>query len=283
MARTRDKQPIPHMPTSITIITSTFNCREALRETAASIREQHLPDLQWIIADGGSTDGTIHVIKENSDIVNNWHSERDSGIYDAWNKASTHVEGEWVLFLGAGDRLIAQDSLRQAADALERVPTGTMLAYGGVVLIDANGQVLQLQREVDFSRWHQGRPVLPCHQGVFQHGDLFKTPQPFDKSLRICADAKLMLQAITKAPAAYLGFDVAKMSIGGISTTTRGWLTMTRENRQICVDLGLKSPLLHRIGMIRLYAKLLTGMLLGRHVGSVANAYRRLTGRKPIY
>ena len=73
------------------------------------------------------------------------------------------------------------------------------------------------------------------------------------------------------------------MVIGGISTTTRGWLAMARENRRICGDLGLHSPLLHRLGMIRLYAKLAAGTVLGRHVGTAANTYRRLTGRKPIY
>ncbi|URI09281.1 glycosyltransferase [Aquincola tertiaricarbonis] len=268
---------------SITIITSTFNCQEALRETAASIREQHLSGLQWIIADGGSTDGTIGVIEENADIVSHWHSERDRGIYDAWNKAAAHVKGDWVMFLGAGDLLLANDSLERAARALDGVPTGTLLAYGGVALVDTQGRTIQYEREVDFSRWHQGRPVLPCHQGVFQHRALLVTPQPFDSSLRICADAKLMLQAVAKAPPAYLGFDVAKMVVGGISTTTRGWLTMARENRRICEDLGLRSPLYHRVGMVRLYAKLAVGKVLGRHVGKAANAYRRLTGRKPIY
>jgi glycosyltransferase involved in cell wall biosynthesis len=271
------------MPASITIITSTFNCREALRETAASIRCQRLPGLQWIIGDGGSTDGTVGVIEENADIVAHWHSEKDRGIYDAWNKAAAHAKGDWVLFLGAGDLLAAPDSLRRAANALAGVPARTLLAYGGVVLVDAQGQPVQYEREVDFADWHQGRPVLPCHQGVFHQRSLFDAPQPFDSSLRICADAKLMFQAVAKAPPVYLGFDVAKMVIGGISTTTHGWLTMARENRRICQDLGLRSPLLHRLGMIRLYAKLLAGMVLGRHAGKAANAYRRLTGRKPIY
>jgi glycosyltransferase involved in cell wall biosynthesis len=271
------------MPTSITIVTSTFNCRDALRETAASIRDQSAPGLQWIIADGGSTDGTVSVIEENADIIGNWHSEKDRGIYDAWNKAAAHIRGDWVIFLGAGDLLMTAHSLLQATHALAAVPEGTLLAYGGVALVDAKGHLVQYEREVDFSCWRQGRPVLPCHQGVFQHRSLFDSPQPFDSSLDICADAKLMLQAVMKAPPIYLGFDVAKMVVGGVSTSTRGWILMARENRRICKDLDLRSPLLHRVGMIRLYAKLVIGAVLGRHAGAAANVYRRLTGRKPIY
>ena len=92
-----------------------------------------------------------------------------------------------------------------------------------------------------------------------------------------------MLQAVAKKPAVYLGFDVAKMAVGGISTSTSGWITAARENRRICEDLGLHQPLAARIKLIRLYAKLLIGMALGKHVGAVANAYRRLTGRKSLY
>jgi len=271
------------MATAITIITSTFNCREALVQTAASIRNQSLPDIQWIIADGGSTDGTLDVIKANSDLVDHWFSERDRGIYDAWNKATPHVRGDWVLFLGAGDLLLDTQSLSRAADALAVAPLPTLLAYGGVVLVDALGQKVQHEREVDFSRWHQGRPMLPCHQGVFQHRSLFAAELPFDSTMRICADAKLMLQAVAKAPPVYLGLDVAQMVVGGISTTPRGWLTMAHENRRICEDLGLRAPPFHRVGMVRLYMKLAAGKMLGRHVGKAANAYRRLTGRKPIY
>lgn len=270
------------MPATITIITSTFNCRDALRDTAASIRAQTMPELQWIIADGASTDGTLEVIEANRDIVSHWFSDRDRGIYDAWNKASPYVRGDWVLFLGAGDLLLTPDSLRRAAGELSRL-SNTLLAYGGVVLVDDRGQPVQYEREVDFSRWHQGRPALPCHQGVFQYRSLFEARQPFDSSLLICADAKLMLQAVAMAPPVYLRFDITKMAVGGISTTPRGWMTMARENGRICEDLGLRPPLLHRLGMIRLHTKLLAGMILGRHVGTAANAYRRLTGRKPIY
>lgn len=270
------------MTCSLTIITSTYNCKDALRQTAASIRAQCWPALQWIIMDGGSIDGTLDVIRENEDLISYWRSEPDQGIYDAWNKACRLALGEWVLFLGAGDLLYAADTLMRVSLRLTGV-NDALLAYGGVSLIDADGRELQVQREVRFDRWCQGRPVLPCHQGVFQHRSLLERPHPFDSRLRICADAKLMLEAMSSVPPVYLGFDVAKMMVGGISSTAKGWSTMARENRQICRDLGLHPPLGQRIAMLRLYAKLGIGKLLGTHAGVLANAYRRLTGRKSIY
>lgn len=266
----------------ITIITSTLNCAASLAATAASIREQSHREVQWIVADGGSSDGTIHVIRRNIDIIGHWFSEPDKGIYDAWNKACRFVDGEWVLFLGGGDTLVAPDSLSRAAAGLSGF-SGPLLAYAGVVLVDSMDRPIQFEREVDLARWQQGRPRLPCHQGVFHHLSLLRRPEPFDTSFRICADAKLMLKAAAMAPPVYLGFDVAKMVAGGISTSTAGWMTMARENRRICTELGLHSPVSHRLGMMRLHAKLAVGLLFGRHVGTVANVYRRLTGRKAIY
>ena len=266
----------------ITIITSTLNCASSLARTAASIRDQAHRELQWIVADGASSDGTIEVIRRNTDIISHWFSEADKGIYDAWNKACRLIDGQWVLFLGGGDTLVAPDSLSRAAARLPGL-SGTLLAYAGVVLVDATDRPIQFEREVDLARWHQGRPCLPCHQGVFHHSSLLRKPEPFDTSFRICADAKLMLNAVEMATPVYLGFDVAKMVAGGVSTSTAGWMTMARENRRICTELGLRSPMFHRLGMMRLHAKLAVGLLFGSRVGTVANFYRRLTGRKAIY
>lgn len=98
-----------------------------MAQTAATIRAQGLPDVQRIIADGGSTDGTLEVIEANRDLVGHWFAERDHGIYDAWNGASPHVRGDWVLFLGASGLLLNEHSLSRAADALACVPDTTLL------------------------------------------------------------------------------------------------------------------------------------------------------------
>ncbi|MFQ3251760.1 MAG: O-antigen/teichoic acid export membrane protein [Loktanella salsilacus] len=267
---------------SLTIITSTFNCCEALARTAASIRAQGTPTPQWIIADGGSTDGTLDVIRANEDIVFHWSSEPDKGIYDAWNKACGSISGDWVLFLGAGDLLDAPTTLSRVAERLAGV-VNTNLAYGGVTMIDAGGRELQRQGKISVGKWQRGRPALPCHQGVFHHASLLQELPPFDASFRICGDAKIMLKAISVALPFYLALDVAKMEVGGISTSVKGWEIMVREDKRIRDDLDLKLPLAQRPALLRLYAKIALGKFLGHRAGRLVNAYRRITGRRPIY
>src|SRR5699024_5468308 len=99
----------------ITIITSTYNVVQDLQWTIDSIREQTYPNIQWIIADGASTDGTVKMFEANSELIDYWFSEPDTGIYDAWNKALEHVKGDWLQFIGAGDELYGTSTLEKVA------------------------------------------------------------------------------------------------------------------------------------------------------------------------
>lgn len=109
----------------ITIITSTFNAGEQLRFTAQSIKNQTYPHIQWIIVDGKSSDNTIDIIEELGELVSVWFSEKDSGIYDAWNKALKYAKGDWIQFIGAGDELAEADTLEKIAQILKRCPSKT--------------------------------------------------------------------------------------------------------------------------------------------------------------
>lgn len=266
---------------SITIITSTLNCREEFEKLAQSLRGQTLKKFQWIVADGGSTDGTLDAIQKYQDVVTDWWSAPDKGIYDAWNKACRKIRGEWVLFLGAGDLPFEPETLEKSARRLANARGP--LFYGGVALIDQAGRIAQYFREVPASSWNEGRPTVPCHQGVFHHHSLLEGPDPFDSSFRICADAKLMLQASASSPPVYIGFDVTKMLLGGISSTPRAWAIMARENRRILRELNIKLPAKQWIPLLRLHIKIGLHHMLGKNIKIAANAYRRLTGRRPIY
>ncbi len=270
------------MQKKISIITSTLNCASSLIKTANSIRNQKTDEVQWIIADGKSTDETLSVINDNIDIIDCWFSQKDTGIYDAWNKALPYVKGEWVIFLGAGD-VLAKESITKSLINLSNLSDQTFLAYGCVSLVNPQGKFIQHYGKVDFSQWKQDRPSLPCHQGVFHRRNLFDTFGGFDSSMRICADAKLMLQAINLYPAAYLDFDIAEMSAGGISTSTSGWLLMAKENLQIRSSLALRPNFFAYLSIFRQYLKFIALFIFGRYIGLVANVYRRITGRNSLY
>jgi glycosyltransferase involved in cell wall biosynthesis len=90
----------------VTIITVTFNTEKYLESTIQSVINQTYENIQYIIIDGGSTDGTVDIIKKYQDLIKYWVSETDGGIYDAMNKGWSAAEDDsYILFLGAGDRV----------------------------------------------------------------------------------------------------------------------------------------------------------------------------------
>jgi glycosyltransferase involved in cell wall biosynthesis len=97
MTATANEQPF------FSVVTATFNSGAYLRRTAESLRRQTCTDFEWLVMDGGSSDGTRRVIEENADLIREWVSERDAGIADAWNKGIARARGRYVLILNAGD------------------------------------------------------------------------------------------------------------------------------------------------------------------------------------
>lgn len=102
----------------ISIVTATFNAAELLGDTINSLRAQAYFNFEWIVIDGGSTDGTVNLIKENSDLIDYWHSESDRGMYDAIAKGFEHSKGDVVCWLNAGD-IFLQGALEIVANIFE--------------------------------------------------------------------------------------------------------------------------------------------------------------------
>ena len=95
----------------ISVITVCYQAAEPLEKTILSVRQQYYQPLEFIVVDGGSTDGTRDIIARHQDIITRWVSEPDRGIYDAMNKGVSMATGEWVIFMNAGDTFAANDVL----------------------------------------------------------------------------------------------------------------------------------------------------------------------------
>jgi glycosyltransferase involved in cell wall biosynthesis len=92
-------------PRKLTIVTVVFNAADLLEATIRSVRKAEFPQIEYIVIDGGSQDGTLDIIHDNSDSIDIWISDRDKGLYDAMNKGLMKATGEYVLFLNSGDLL----------------------------------------------------------------------------------------------------------------------------------------------------------------------------------
>lgn len=229
----------------ITIVTSTLNCADRLEDTAKSIRGQTYRNIQWIVADGGSRDGTLGVISGNSDAISISFSEADHGIYDAWNKACKFIRGDWVIFLGAGDIFCELTTLESIAMMLLEVDQNVFIAYGNVIQ-KRNGKETYRYGRVELNEWEIYRPKLPAHQGVFQKASLFQRP-PFDASYQIVADSKFMFMTLQNGSALFLDIDVCQMEPGGVSSNPKYALKVMNEFFRLENDLGYKIPILKKI------------------------------------
>ena len=103
----------------ISIITVSFNAVKVIEETIVSVINQTYTNVEYIIIDGGSTDGTVDIIKEYADKISYWVSESDKGIYDAMNKGGIKALGDFLYFLNAGDSFYNKSSLMSVVKEME--------------------------------------------------------------------------------------------------------------------------------------------------------------------
>jgi len=230
----------------ITIITSTLNALHMLKYTSDSIFRQGLKDWQWIIVDGDSSDGTKEWLEEIAGMSRNveFISEPDQGIYDAWNKALPLVRGEWVIFLGAGDKLKNPDVLQNCMRYLVEITPDINLAYGSVEyinnVVDNSGSRSPARWAGIEGKWVWCRPEQPNHQGVFHRRGLLIN-NGFDSSYRFAGDTAIMLPELMHNGAVEIPLCVTLRLLDGVSINPRNRIKVLREVLRINRSIGLGS------------------------------------------
>lgn len=124
------------MSNKISVITVVYNDVHHIRKTIESFFSQTWSNKEYIIIDGGSTDGTIDIIREYADKLTYWCSERDEGIYAAMNKGITYASGEWINFLNSGDYYVTEDAIEQALLLAIKEEEGVEVIYGNSIEIN---------------------------------------------------------------------------------------------------------------------------------------------------
>lgn len=214
----------------LSIITVNKNNVEGLRRTLESVAAQTYRDIEHIIVDGASTDGSVDVIKEyaQTSTTIHWVSEPDNGIYHAMNKGIQMVTGDYLQFLNSGDELATPDVTERM---IKGITTSPEILYGNMIKKDVTtGKIILKSGEIESS-------MLSFYRGTLNHSccyirrDLFKRFGLYDESLKIVSDWKWFLQVIglgTVRPT-YTDIDVTVFDAGGISETN---LTLRNEERR---------------------------------------------------
>lgn len=199
----------------VSIITVNLNNRAGLERTLESVFHQTYKDIEFIIIDGASIDGSTELIERSSDKIALWVSEKDNGIYNAMNKGWKHATGEYCLFLNSGDYLYKTDTIAKTIKYLD----GTALVFGDIMREDKNGRKLDFHPEV-YSLYVLLHKNLP-HQGCFIKTEILKQLGGYDEECKVLADWVLYNRAIIELNAQIKKIPeiVSVFEMGGISTT----------------------------------------------------------------
>ena len=195
----------------LSIITVNWNNCDGLKRTINSVVCQTYKDYEWIIVDGGSTDGSKELIEENQHLFSWWCSEPDNGIYHAMNKGIRHAKGEYLLFLNSADCLYQPDVLKQVA-----LESHTADIVAGLAEAMDTGKLLHQ---------YDRNPLMQAYISTFDHQATFIRREllinrPYDETLHIASDWKFWLQSILydKASVEYSNIIVVRQDPGGISS-----------------------------------------------------------------
>lgn len=174
----------------ITIVTVTYNCQGILEKTINSVLSQDYANLEYIIIDGNSQDGTKDIINKYIDRIDTFISEPDKGIYDAMNKGLKYATGDWIFFLNSGDVFCDNKVLSNVAKCFENK---TDVIWGNVKAT-RNDQVVNIEYKTPFfknKKFFHGMGF--SHQSVFVRTSKAKENM-FDLTYKCCADYNMMMQ-----------------------------------------------------------------------------------------
>lgn len=172
----------------ITIITVSFNAISTIEETILSVINQTYKNIEYIIIDGGSTDGTLDIIKKYESKIAKWISEPDKGIYDAMNKGIQLATGDWINFMNCGDSFYNIDTIKNVVNKLSTIDNFDVV-YGNSVINSGTTKYMVIPEKLECITNH-----LPfCHQCVFVKTFLAKE-YPFNLNYRFVADYNFFYQ-----------------------------------------------------------------------------------------
>ena len=241
---------------TLSIVTINYNNAEGLRKTLASVASQTFCDFEHIIVDGGSTDGSVEIIREYADneairlkgyetirqensktdnlassphhlITSSpitWISEKDRGIYDAQNKGIRLAHGEYCYFLNAGDTFCNEHVLelifKPLTFNLSPLTSTPDILYGNEIIVDGNGQRVGIARGVENPSFVDLYNSCMKHQASFIRRELFDKYGMYDAAMRICSDFDWFFRVIAfhdDVTLQYMDVDIAYFENTGLS------------------------------------------------------------------
>ncbi len=222
---------MPALPL-VSIVTPSFNQAPFLEETLLSVLNQDYPNIEYIVVDGGSTDGSVQIIRKYEDRLAWWVSEKDKGQTDAINKGFARAQGEILAWLNSDDTY-NPGAIASAVNSLNENPEAA-LAYSDCNYINEQGEIIGKfpAAQTDYKRLQNGYAHIP-QQTMFFRARYWRQVAPLDPSFYFAMDYDLWVRVARLAPLKYIaGQTWANFRIHAESKTNvndmRGWDEMLR-------------------------------------------------------
>jgi len=217
----------------ISIITVTYNSEKYLQDCIDSVRKQNYKNIEHIIIDGKSTDGTLTIIRKNSKYISSWISETDRGMYDAINKGIKMATGDVIGVLNSDDMLASADVIRTIADCFEQEHTDSV--YGDLVYVDPinTHKIIRFWKGISYKRYRFRYGWMPAHPTFYIRRKLIDNFGLYESHYYTAADYEFMARYLFKhkVKSCYLDLMVVKMRTGGLSNVTlKGRLRANRRD-----------------------------------------------------
>jgi glycosyltransferase involved in cell wall biosynthesis len=221
----------------VSLITVAYNAERHLRHCIESVLAQDHPEIEYIIVDGASTDGTLSLIRSYGDAIAKVVSEPDQGIYDAMNKGIRLATGDLIGLINADDFYAHAQVISQVVAAFAEHKTDTI--FGDLVFVEEGDldKVVRYYPGKGFHHRKMRRGIMPPHPTFFARRGMYEQYGYFDEHYRICADFDLMLRWFYHHEVSYqhLPTIMVKMRTGGAST--KGLHSTRLINREILHSL----------------------------------------------
>ena len=240
----------------VSIVTPSFNQARFLEATMRSVLEQDYPQIEYLVVDGGSTDGSVEIIQKYAHRLAWWVSEPDRGQTDAINKGFARARGEVLAWLNSDDTY-EPGAVRRAVEALQANPQAVMV-YGGANYIDETGRVIGRfpAAQTDYRRLRRGYVHIP-QQAAFWRAETWRTVGPLDPTFYFAMDYDLWVRLSALGPLVFVPGQVwanfrLHRDAKTIAADDRCWPEMLRVHRRL--GGGRLAPIVLKYYLRRLVA-----------------------------
>jgi len=208
----------------ISILTISLNRKLTIQSSINSLLSQDYNNIEYIIIDGGSTDGTIDIISKYSEKIDHFISEKDTGMYNALNKAIKLATGDIIGILHSDDVFFNSNILSTYAEFFEKTNADLVYANGlyinNIDSIESNSKINRIYKSSKFKPWYLYFGWIPLHTTIFVKREIFDKYGLYDESFSIASDYEISLRWFTNTAINkhFLNTCTVKMLMGGKST-----------------------------------------------------------------